>query len=605
MQIGGIGPEQPPPTPPPGDPGGWDAAMEAQSRNPAGGGRLPEADLNLVRQWLVEGGSLRQIGTALSLWPASVQGAQARLGKQFGIEGTSGWAPVLKDWLTTGELTRQEIAGAILNLTTKPDSGPPAAWNALLTAMAKAGTPPSELAELAWAVRCGPLGLNTAERQVVRLICSGMDTAEVTAAMGRSLDNIKNLRRQIMDKFVGFESRQGQDIHTRIIAGAHFLQVLPPDCDPRAVQVAQLHTQAHTLGRLLTVQQAEFLLDMLQGEPLETLDDRYGGNINLLAFKLSVQLDLTGVWQAGTGIPVMVTRARELGLSDPDDTSAEPIRAAERAEPGAQPPGPGRVLALASDRGLLITPLQAGILHDLSMHRPLREIMAEHGEALTATMDGLGVTLGVVASWRSGRSVQAFVDMAEAEGLIESRPWPDRARLPQQFAALMHERFGLGTEKLAALDALAAGPVSGDAKAALARMADAAGQDRDQVRAMVVDMALRLCPSLPNGTMERVVSALHQWMEARAFDENTPERTIQAACQTQLSQRQLATLYSVSSPSEARELTGYSGTYAVSVYRGLLAIEKRVGIPATYTEAALLVRPVLDAALAREIVARV
>ena len=608
MQIGGIGPEEQPGLSPE-SPDAWNEALAAQARvgqPPAGqdANHLNENDLNLVRQWLVEGASINQIGTALSLWPKSVSLSQARLAKRFGVGEPAGWAPFLKGWLTAGQLSNREVASAILTLTTKPGSGPPGAWKALLAALAKTGSSPAELAELGWAVRCSPLALNTAERQVMRLICTGMGTAEVTTAMDRSLDNIKNLRRQILEKFTGFTSRQGQDIHTRIAAGASFLGVLPPDYDPRTVDVAQLHTQAHTLGRPLTVQQAAFLLDALRGVTLDALNTTYHGEIALLAFKLCSLLDLPGAWQAGQGLPVLIEQAGALGLSDPRQDVEEPATRPEQTAIEALPKSRQRTLALAQDKGMLMTPTQAGILYDVSMHRPLREIMAEHGEGLDATMATLGAMMGVAVEWRSGRNIQAFVDTAVAEGLIENRAWPDPARLPDEFAALMNERFGLGREELSLLQALAAEPATGEAEGVLTRVSMAAGQSRANTSVMVVELALRLCPTLPNGTMTRVIGTLQRWLDERNLDEVSPERLIQNACQSPLSARQLGLLYTVAFPPEARELAQYSGGHAIGIYRSLLAIEKRIGLPPDYPEAELLARPVLDAALARKIVSR-
>ena len=153
------------------------------------------------------------------------------------------------------------------------------------------------------------------------------------------------------------------------------------------------------------------------------------------------------------------------------------------------------VLVQAVRAGLLLNPAQAGLLLDVAHHRPVAEIRAAYGSGFDADVAELAAMLEVDPGRPDGRMLQSILDAAQDEGLLTARPWPDPGRAASEYGRLMMERFDLGPDLLAALRTLAAG----------------AGEGAGEGSGRTVELASRLCRTVPNAVLAPGVAAIRAW----------------------------------------------------------------------------------------------
>ena len=243
------------------------------------------------------------------------------------------------------------------------------------------------------------------------------------------------------------------------------------------------------------------------------------------------------------------------------------------------------VLVQAVRAGLLLNPAQAGLLLDLAQHRLLPEIHAAYGPSFDADVATLAAMLEVDPGRPDGRMLQSILDAVQDEGLLKARPWPDPGRAAAEYGRLMKERFDLGPDLLAALRTLAAGAGEGAGAGA------GAGSGRD------VELASRLCQTVPNTVLAPGVAAIRAWARENGIGAQALPAEVAAAVGFNPSPKELALLLQERPASRPPALPDSERQGTIQQLNAVSGLLQRLGL----TEAgaglvAALVPVILDAA---------
>ncbi len=323
--------------------------------------------------------------------------------------------------------------------------------------------------------------------------------------------------------------------------------------------------------------------------------------------RMTTALGLPSVSSGPDALANLMSEALRLGLCMEQPTLLErraPGPSASRAEDpeiGVDHGGAG-VLARAGERGLLMNLAQAAFLDGLARQRPVETLVAEYGPAFESDIRTLNTMLEVQGAWRGGRSVQALVDAAAREGLIEPAPWPSREIAPHQYARLLEERFGIGARQSITLQALADQPERSAGPAKLSAVAAQTGTTAASVRASTINLAVRLCPTVPAAAMARVVGAIQEWVRANHIGAESEPAEIAGAAGFMPSANEMRLLRTIGRSPTPETLRSGGGRSDTAVFRTLLRLEQKLDLPTSNDEARLLVSDVLAAARGRGIV---